>query len=179
MVSRQETARQLITPGEIMQLPSNEELILLSGFSPIKADKVRYYADKNFTGRVSNPPQVTPDGYGGLSPTAPCVWGSETRLVDDRLYTEIEKSEQNRIASALNSKSDAEDDADKGGKERSPELSGSKTSLSQHSTELKSPDAAEDDELSPTIKLGEFVRETATLARAHDLTRSTDIDLGM
>jgi len=45
MVSRQETARQLITPGEIMQLPSHEELILLSGFSPIKADKVRYYAD--------------------------------------------------------------------------------------------------------------------------------------
>jgi len=68
MVSRQETARQLITPGEIMQLPSNQELILLSGFSPIKADKVRYYSDKNFTGRVSSPPEISPGGYGGLSP---------------------------------------------------------------------------------------------------------------
>ena len=103
MVSRQETARQLITPGEIMQLPASEELILLSGFSPIKAKKVRYYADKNFTGRVSSPPKLSPDGYGGLSPTAACVWGFETRSVDDRLYSEAEKTEQDKIASALNS----------------------------------------------------------------------------
>lgn len=179
MVSRQETARQLITPGEIMQLPMNEELILLSGFSPIKADKVRYYADKNFTGRVSNPPQISPDGYGGLSPKTPCVWGIETRSVDDRLYTEAEKSKQNKIASALNSKTDTEDDEDASGKERSPELSAPDASSSQAKTEEKSLDVAEGDDLTPAIKLGEFVRDTATLARAHDLTRSTDIDLGM
>ena len=180
MVSRQETARQLITPGEIMQLPSNQELILLSGFSPIKADKVRYYADKNFTGRVSSPPQISPDGYGGLSPTTPCVWGVETRPVDDRLYAEIEKSEQNKIASALNSKTDLDDDdEDAGGKGRSPELSGPEISPSQAKPEEKSLDVAEGDELTGSIKLGEFVRDTATLARAHDLTRSTDIDLGM
>ncbi|MBL4871784.1 MAG: type IV secretory system conjugative DNA transfer family protein, partial [Robiginitomaculum sp.] len=56
MISRQETARQLITPGEIMQLPASDELILVSGFPAIKAQKVRYYADKNFTGRVFGPP---------------------------------------------------------------------------------------------------------------------------
>ena len=179
MVSRQETARQLITPGEIMQLPSNQELILLSGFSPIKADKVRYYSDKNFTGRVSSPPEISPGGYGGLSPNTPCVWGIETRPVDDRLYTEIEKSEQNKIASALNSKTNTNDDGDAGGKERSPELSAPEPSTSQAKTKDKSLDVAEGDELTPAIKLGEFVRDTATLARAHDLTRSTDIDLGM
>ena len=40
MVSRQETARQLITPGEVMQLPADDELILLAGFSPIRAQKI-------------------------------------------------------------------------------------------------------------------------------------------
>jgi len=99
--------------------------------------------------------------------------------VDDRLYTEIEKSEQNKIASALNSKTDTEDDEDAGGKERSPELSSPEPYTTQAKPEEKSLGVAEGDELTPAIKLGEFVRDTDTLARAHDLTRSTDIDLGM
>ena len=35
MVSRQETARPLLTPGEVMQLPNDEELVLVSGCQPI------------------------------------------------------------------------------------------------------------------------------------------------
>src|ERR1044072_9112206 len=31
MVSRQETARPLLTPGEVMQLPSDQALVLVSG----------------------------------------------------------------------------------------------------------------------------------------------------
>ncbi len=62
MVSRQETARQLITPGEIMQLPPDDELVLLSGFQPIRAKKLKDYLDKNFTGRVQNPPTLSPCG---------------------------------------------------------------------------------------------------------------------
>ena len=38
MVSRQETARQLLTPGEVMQLPSSEELVLVAGCQPMRAD---------------------------------------------------------------------------------------------------------------------------------------------
>ena len=34
MVSRQETARQLLTPGEVMQLSPDEELVLVSGLAP-------------------------------------------------------------------------------------------------------------------------------------------------
>ena len=34
MVSRQETARPLLTPGEVMQLPPADELILVSGLPP-------------------------------------------------------------------------------------------------------------------------------------------------
>jgi type IV secretion system protein VirD4 len=52
MVSRQETARPLLTPGEIMQLPHDDELVLLSGSPPIRAKKVRYYEDRRLTERV-------------------------------------------------------------------------------------------------------------------------------
>ena len=37
MVSRQETARPLLTPGEVMQLPPADELVLVSGLPPIRA----------------------------------------------------------------------------------------------------------------------------------------------
>jgi type IV secretion system protein VirD4 len=52
MVSRQETARPLLTPGEIMQLPQDDELVLVSGSPPIRAKKVRYYEDRRLTERV-------------------------------------------------------------------------------------------------------------------------------
>ena len=49
MVSRQETARPLLTPGEVMQLPQDEEIVLISGAPPIRARKARYFEDARFT----------------------------------------------------------------------------------------------------------------------------------
>ncbi|WP_439613680.1 conjugal transfer protein TraG [Reyranella sp.] len=57
MVSRQETARPLLTPGEVMQLPATDELVLVSGCPPIRARKVRYYEDRQLTERLL-PPSV-------------------------------------------------------------------------------------------------------------------------
>ena len=99
--------------------------------------------------------------------------------MDDRLYTETDKATQEKIASALSTKTDTDENEDGGGKERSPELTGHEASPSSENVGEKSRDVSEDDDLTPAIKLGEFVRDTANLARAHDLTRSTDIDLGM
>jgi hypothetical protein len=56
MVSRQETARPLLTPGEVMQLPADEALVQVSGVPPIRATKVRYYLDRDLAGRVGDPP---------------------------------------------------------------------------------------------------------------------------
>ncbi len=56
MVSRQETARPLLTPGEVMQLPPDDALVLVSGAPPIRAKKVRYFADRRLSGRVAEPP---------------------------------------------------------------------------------------------------------------------------
>ncbi|WP_375551390.1 conjugal transfer protein TraG [Rhodophyticola porphyridii] len=56
MVSRQETARPLLTPGEVMQLPPADEIVMVAGISPIRARKVRYYEDPRFQDRIVPPP---------------------------------------------------------------------------------------------------------------------------
>jgi type IV secretion system protein VirD4 len=57
MVSRQETARPLLTPGEVMQLPTTDEIVLVSGWPPIRARKARYYEDRQLRTRVLAPPE--------------------------------------------------------------------------------------------------------------------------
>jgi type IV secretion system protein VirD4 len=58
MVSRQETARPLLTPGEVMQLPATDELVLVSGCAPIRAKKARYFEDPRLAERVRPPPKL-------------------------------------------------------------------------------------------------------------------------
>ena len=62
MVSRQETARALLTPGEIMQLPPDEEILMISGHPPVRAKKLRYFEDRNFTERLLPPPSPSAAG---------------------------------------------------------------------------------------------------------------------
>jgi len=57
MVSRSETPRQLLTPGEIMQLPPDDEIVMVAGSPPIRAKKARYFEDKRFVDRVVPPPK--------------------------------------------------------------------------------------------------------------------------
>jgi len=79
MVSRQETARPLLTPGEVMQLPSADELVLVSGLAPIRAKKLRYYEDRNFTTRVAAAPVLAEDGYADKPLPRPDDWGGQVR----------------------------------------------------------------------------------------------------
>ena len=58
MVSRSETARQLLTPGEIMQLPPSDEIVMVAGTPPIRAKKARYYEDARFKERILPPPAL-------------------------------------------------------------------------------------------------------------------------
>jgi type IV secretion system protein VirD4 len=58
MVSRQETARPLLTPGEVMQLSAADELVLVSGSHPILAKKSRYYEDRRLQERILPPPSL-------------------------------------------------------------------------------------------------------------------------
>ncbi|WOF44554.1 IncP-type conjugal transfer protein TraG [Sphingopyxis indica] len=85
-VSRQETARPLLTAGEVMQLPPDEELVLVSGMPPIRARKLRYFEDSNFTSRVVDPPALSPANYTDCPPPRPDDWRSDVR--DDRRCVE-------------------------------------------------------------------------------------------
>ena len=58
MVSRQETARPLLTPGEIMQLPPTDEIVMVAGTPPIRASKARYFEDRRLQERILTPPDL-------------------------------------------------------------------------------------------------------------------------
>ena len=58
MVSRQETARPLLTPGEVMQLPPDDEIVLVSGAPPVRGKKARYFADPQLKTRILSPPDL-------------------------------------------------------------------------------------------------------------------------
>ena len=79
MVSRQETARPLLTPGEVMQLPPDDALVLVSGLAPIRAKKLRYYEDRNFARRIIAPPELAEDGYRDRPPSCGDDWGGLVR----------------------------------------------------------------------------------------------------
>ena len=62
MVSRQETARPLLTAGEVMQLPLDDELVLVSACHPIRAKKARYYENRELKARILPPPELSQRG---------------------------------------------------------------------------------------------------------------------
>ncbi|SMH43319.1 conjugal transfer protein TraG [Azospirillum agricola] len=104
MVSRSETARALLTPGEVMQLPPADEIVMVAGTPPIRAKKARYYEDRRFAERVLPPPDpqscgTSPhgDGWSSIAPRKP----------DPGLVAEAEKADQ---------------DSANGGLRREPEL---------------------------------------------------------
>ena len=109
MVSRQETARPLVTPGEVMQLPPDDELVMVSGHAPIRATKLRYYEDQNFTVRVVESPSLAEDGYRDCPPKRNDDWSSLRPLVEW-----AKPNHRATIDSAVG--------GDEGGLERRPEL---------------------------------------------------------
>lgn len=99
MVSRQETARPLLTPGEVMQLPPTDELVLVSGLLPIRAKKLRYYEDANFTVRVLPAPELAEDGYADKPAPRPDDWSGQIRDIDGRLMTVDEEGGKSKSGS--------------------------------------------------------------------------------
>jgi len=109
MVSRSETARPLLTPGEIMQLPPTDEIVMVSGAPPVRARKARYYEDRRFTERRLPPPDPQScgpsprsDGWSSLPPRQP----------DPDLVADIERADQDKANSGLRREPDLPDHLD-------------------------------------------------------------------
>jgi type IV secretion system protein VirD4 len=80
MVSRQETSRPLLTPGEVMQLSPQEAIVMVSGVHPVRARKVRYYDDPQFQHRILKPSRTVPvslveqpDDWSDRTPISPSI----------------------------------------------------------------------------------------------------------
>jgi type IV secretion system protein VirD4 len=74
MVSRQESARALLTPGEVMQLPATDEIVMVSGQPPVRARKLRYFDDENFASRVLAAPALVEGAYTDRPNARPDDW---------------------------------------------------------------------------------------------------------
>ncbi|WP_133648551.1 conjugal transfer protein TraG [Paraburkholderia flava] len=111
MVSRQETARPLLTPGEVMQFPPDDAVVMVSSLAPIKAKKLRYYTDANFKRRVLPPPTLAVGHYTDTPPLRPNDWSGLAIPVVPTAPVD---------AHPIGSEADTADD---GGPRRQPELS--------------------------------------------------------
>jgi type IV secretion system protein VirD4 len=106
MVSRQETARPLLTPGEIMQLPPTDEIVMVAGTPPIRATKARYFEDARFQERILTPPDLD---AAPLAPSpSPDDWSGRVVAVES--------------CSATDAADGAEGDPDNAGIRREPGL---------------------------------------------------------
>ncbi|MBE7733760.1 conjugal transfer protein TraG [Devosia faecipullorum] len=106
MVSRQETARPLLTPGEIMQLPPTDEIVMVAGTPPIRATKARYFEDARLQERILTPPDLV------AAPLAP------SRSTDDWSGRVVAAESR----SATNAADGADGDPANAGIRREPEL---------------------------------------------------------
>ena len=158
MVSRQETARQLLTPGEVMQLPAHEEIVLISGLPPIRAQKVRYYSDNNFIGRVSSPPALAGPNhpYNGCPPKQSDDWGCDTRGVNENLSQPW---------------FDQVGGADDGGKDLTPKLDQEPQTPANDKAEEKSPNIEGDDTAAQAKRAQDLTNASETARRAYGVER--------
>jgi len=115
MVSRSETARPLLTPGEIMQLPPDDEIVMVAGIPPIRTKKARYFEDARFIERVL---AVPADPNAGVAPR-PDDWSVLTPISAPPIGNG-NGSARRQPAKATASKED--DDAANAGLRREPGL---------------------------------------------------------
>ena len=108
MVSRQESARALLTPGEVMQLPPSDEIVMVAGIHPIRARKARYYEDVRLTERIMPPPSIphvdklpADDWSARAVPERPVLDARDLPIVltgDDEDPTDSEKRRQHELS---------------------------------------------------------------------------------
>jgi len=84
-MSEQETPRPLLTPGEVLQLPQQDALVMVSGTPPIRGKKLQYYADHNFLARRRPAPELAAERTSDLPAARGDDWSGQTREPHARL----------------------------------------------------------------------------------------------
>ncbi len=76
MVTRQETARPLLTPGEVMQLPPDDEIVLVSGHAADPGQEAPLLRGPQFHGARPAAARLADDGYRGSPPRRADDWSA-------------------------------------------------------------------------------------------------------
>ena len=160
MVSRQETARPLLTPGEVMQLPATDEIVMVAGLPPIRAKKARYYEDTRFTERIAAPPDPTKS----TPPQKLDAWAG-------RIVTPITQSDRDKDTSS--------EDSANGGIRRQPDLPEHEDVVSPPKEPKPSRefDLLEDDADEPAKQARAFRQQGRQIARQASLDTKDGIEL--
>jgi type IV secretion system protein VirD4 len=162
MVSRQETSRPLLTPGEVMQLPPADELVLVSGSAPIHAKKARYYEDKQLQLRILPAPKTMAAIKGAEPP--------ETRRPPGKEWIDtIEALPPEAVAPAA--ASPGTDDPANAGPRREPDLP-------DHEEIAPTPSKAAQEFEPPEHRPEKHLRRRNLQSRFIDTARQASLDLG-
>jgi type IV secretion system protein VirD4 len=159
MVTRQETARPLLTPGEVMQLPPDDELVLISGCHPIRAKKARYYEDRQMQSRIMPPPTPSRASDAGSVPDPLPGQGAD------------------QWAAAIVAPAKQTEDPDNAGVRREPELPEHEEIVSEPRKPAQEFELAEDDSQDAAQDPRVLQRRTRTLARQVALDPGDDMGL--
>ncbi|SEP49421.1 type IV secretion system protein VirD4 [Rhodospirillales bacterium URHD0017] len=159
MVSRQETARPLLTPGEVMQLPPDEELVLVSGCHPIRARKARYFEDPQLQARILPPP---------VPSTAETV-ANKVGLA--------QRQDDNPWAAAIVAASRPAEDPDNAGIRREPALPEQEEVVHEPRRPVREFELADDEPTDASTDLQALQRRTRRLARQVALDPGDGMDL--
>ncbi len=165
MVSRQETARPLLTPGEVMQLPTDEAVVMVSSVAPIKAKKLRYFADANFKQRVLPPPAVAAGRYADVPPVRPDDWS-------DLAIPAVPAAPATAFADDLETLGSTDD----GGPRRQPELSEAIAYAPEMDATTSDLSLLDDDDM-PQLLPGQLDPALQRTARLASLDPNDGIDL--
>ncbi|ERV70158.1 conjugal transfer protein TraG [Pseudomonas aeruginosa] len=154
MVSRQETARPLLTPGEVMQLPPDEAVVMISSVAPIRARKLRYYSDANFQRRVLPPPVIVVGRYADAPPARADDWSD---LVMPAMPVPLAEDLGDELAAAAE---------EEGGPRHQPELSEIVTYSPEQMAVCSDLALLDDDDLQPILprQLDPTMQRVARLA---------------
>jgi type IV secretion system protein VirD4 len=146
-----------------MQLPADEELVLVAGTPPIRARKLRYFSDRNFVERRLAPPVLGDGPYRDRPMTRAHDWPQEARSTDARLSTS----------------SEGEAAADDGGlqQQRHPGIPEHKSTAPDREAADMEVDVADDGDSSADQRTMDQARGLTPAVRAHALNESSGHDL--
>ncbi len=139
-----------------MQLPPNEAVVMVSSVAPIKAQKLRYYADANFKQRVLPPPDLADasqvERYADAPPLRPDDW-SELEI-------------PTTPAASVEASTDGLGSEDDGGPRRQPELSDSVAYDPEQEPAISDLTLLDDDDPAPVLpqQLDPAMQRAARLA---------------